>query len=591
MEILVTFVSVNARGQAQRDQRRLAGPQLSVGRGTQCQIHLPDPRVALSSTEITVTEQGAAIRSEPGSIQVNGRPVDGTLLAVGDRVEIGPYLLEVGSPPPGVGLALTVTLVSPLAAKAPGALGRVLRQSSRISKRRLSYIAFGGVLMLCLFAPIIADLLEAGTLPPTAPPAAPDMMREVARVVSAKFIHAWNPGPVSRSHQIFSDDCQACHQLPFVQVRDAECITCHQSVAEHVNKSEPAGERGVAFSQTRCAECHRDHKGMEMAPRAQEQCADCHSSIRSTSPKGQSANVTDFATDHPPFRLSMLNADGSDAITRVRQVKSGSAGIAEHSNLKFNHKLHLSPAGVRDPQGKRPAARTADSGRRRTVLKCADCHESAEGGRLMAPVTMELHCQRCHSLAFEPKVTDRQVPHGSEKEIATMLREFFARMALGDAPPQADSQADPRRARPGEVLTYEDRQRTLQIAERKAKLVLRELFEIRGVCTTCHEVSRAQNDAGWQVAPVRVARVWMPRALFSHAKHSSQRCETCHDAAVSTTAAHVSMPDVGKCRECHTGARAVAGKVTSDCATCHKFHSGRDYWHGALQTQMQRGAK
>jgi hypothetical protein len=38
--------------------------------------------------------------------------------------------------------------------------------------------------------------------------------------------------------------------------------------------------------------------------------------------------------------------------------------------------------------------------------------------------------------------------------------------------------------------------------------------------------------------------------------------------------------------------RTVAGKVTSDCATCHKFHAGRDYWHGVLQAQMlPRGKK
>lgn len=591
MEILVTFVSVNARGQTQRDQRRIAGPQLNMGRGTQCQIHLPDPRVGLSSTQINLSEQGAAIRSDPGTMQVNGRPVVGAMLLEGDRIELGPYLLDVSAPPEGVALALSVTLISPLVSKGSGVLGRALRRSSRISKRRLSYIAFFGVLMLCLFAPILSDILEADSFHPSDPPAAPDMARQVARMVSAKFTSAWNPGPVSRSHQVFGDDCQACHQLPFVQVRDKECITCHQSVAEHVKRSELSGERGVAFAESRCAECHRDHKGIQMAPRAQEQCANCHNAIKGASAKAQSGNVTDFGSDHPPFRLSMFDVKGEDVIKRVRQGKAGTAGLVEHSNLKFNHKLHLNPAGVRDPRGTVSKRMGSQAGGRRTVLKCADCHQPAEGGRLMAPVMMENHCQRCHSLAFEPKETNRQVPHGSETEVATMLNEFFARMALGNAPPQADNQLEQGRVRPGSVLSYDDRQRTLQIADLKTKAVLKELFETRKVCTTCHEVSRAQTVAGWQVAPVRVARVWMPQALFSHAKHSSQQCETCHDAGFSSTAAHVAMPDVGKCRECHTGARAIQGKVTSDCATCHKFHSGRDYWHAAMQTQMRRGVK
>ena len=50
------------------------------------------------------------------------------------------------------------------------------------------------------------------------------------------------------------------------------------------------------------------------------------------------------------------------------------------------------------------------------------------------------------------------------------------------------------------------------------------------------------------------------------------------------------MPDLASCRECHVGARSVVGKVTSDCATCHKFHEGKDFWHGALQAQMQEVA-
>ena len=64
MDIQVTHVSVNRRGQPQRESRRLAGPSLQVGRGTQCQIHLPDPRVALQHARIEVSEAGAAIDAE-----------------------------------------------------------------------------------------------------------------------------------------------------------------------------------------------------------------------------------------------------------------------------------------------------------------------------------------------------------------------------------------------------------------------------------------------------------------------------------------------------------------------------------------------
>lgn len=589
METLVTYVSINQRGQAQREQRRVAGALLILGRGTQCQIHLPDPRVALNHARITVTEAGAAIEAEPARVVVNGREVGGARLSVGDRIEIGPYIVQVEAPPAGLPLALAVQLSGSLTSKGSEFFRRVRLRAPQISKRRLSYLAFFGVLLLFLAAPMSPDLLKGTALPLT--DSRPGMWEEMIRTLGTSFAQTWNPGPVSRSHQVFGKDCRACHQFPFIQVRDLACIACHKTIKEHVPPVELTGAHGIAFLETRCAECHLDHKGKQMTPRAQEQCAQCHRDVKSAAPKARSENVTDFASDHPRFRLSLLDADRPGVVRRVRQGDAASGEMVERSNLKFNHALHLDPAGVRDPKGVRDAAGMRDARGHRKVLTCASCHEPEEGGRLMAPVSMERHCRQCHSLAFEPTVTLRQVPHGSEKEVATMLREFYARLVLGDAPPDVKPPRELPRMRPGAVLGYEDRQRALQIADQKAQRVLRELFETRGVCSTCHHVTGG-SGAGWEVAPVLMARVWMPGALFTHAKHSAQSCTTCHDVRGSSDARDIAMPGIAKCRECHVGARAVLGTVTSDCATCHKFHAGRNYWHGAVQAQMlPRGAK
>jgi len=580
MDILVTYISINRRGQQQRDQQRVAGPTINIGRGTQCQIHLPDPRVALQHAQITVSESGATLEAEPGRVQVNGRAVDGAKLAVGDRIEAGPYLLELETPPAGMPLALTVTLVAPLQSFDGRRYGL---QPPRLSKRRLAYLGFFGTLLLCLLVPIAPDVLGYRA---AASKSAAGSVPEIVRATAETFVQAWNPGPVSRSHQPFGADCRACHQFPFIQVRDLSCIACHKTIKEHVPAAELTGKQGQAFRDTRCAQCHRDHKGMQMAPRAQEQCADCHRDVKSVAADAKSEKATDFRTEHPEFRLSLLDADKPDVIRRVRQGKPTSPDMVERSNLKFNHQLHLDPGGVRDPEGKRDVAGTRDAQGRRTVLHCNDCHKPDVGGRLMVPVSMEQHCQRCHSLAFEPQVTKRQVVHGDEAEIATMLREFYARLVLGDVPPDVTPPKDLPRMRPGAVLTYQERQAALRIADQRANVVLRELFETRKVCSTCHEVTRKQDSVGWQVAPVRVAQVWMPQALFSHAKHTTEYCTKCHDVSQSKDAKHIAMPDITKCRECHVGARPVTGKVTSDCATCHKFHEGSDYWHGVMQAQM-----
>lgn len=576
MQILVTYVSIGRQGQVQRDQRRVDGAVLGVGRGTHCQIHLADARVALNHARITVTAAGATIEAQSGTVEVNGHVAATAALAVGDRIEIGPYEMVVEAPPSGLPLALSVKLGRPLAVRGLS-LRRALARRPPVSKRRLSYIAFLSVLLLCLLIPMTSDLLDQWHGAQAVPPSGSEMPHDVLHAMSGTFTKVWNPGPVSRSHQIFGAECRACHEFPFVQVRDAACLACHKDVREHVARKHLTGPQGQSFAEARCAECHRDHKGMQMAPRAQEQCADCHRDVKTFAAQAGSGNVTDFHSDHPAFRLSLLDAGAPGIVRRVRQGGTASPAPVEHSNLKFNHALHMDRRGVRSP------------GDKRTVLECASCHKPAAGGRLMAPVSMEKHCQECHSLAFEPKLTERQVPHGSEAAIATMLREFYARLVLGDAPPGVAPSAELQRARPGAALGYQDRQQALRIADERAQRVMRDLFETREVCSTCHYVKR--DGGGWKVEPVVLTSHWMPQAKFTHAKHLTMSCTKCHEVTQSKQARDIGIPDIGKCRECHVGARAVVNKVTSDCTTCHQFHAGRDPWHGSASLISQREAK
>jgi hypothetical protein len=602
MEILVIQVGVNSRGQPQRDQRRIRGDVLRVGRTLECELQLPDPQVARDHALISFSAQGAVMTASGGALKINGKSATQAVLSVGDRIDIGPYRLEVEAAPAGLLLALAVTHESAL----PPTCGERIRSAEsgrpRVSRRRLSYIALLGLLLLCLLVPVAPDLLDqarqaspaalavasAATVdtPVSVPTAAASasaitahphidtasLEEAVLRGAAGNLIQAWNPGPLAQGHQIFASDCGACHQTPFVQVRDEACKTCHKDTLDHVPISQLTGPAGHAFAETRCAECHRDHKGPHLAVRSQEQCADCHRDVKQVAAQATSANVVDFYSGHPAFRISLSDAATPDQVRRVRQATPMPADMVERSRLKFNHQVHLDPAGVRDPDGKRDPAGMRDAQGQRTVLECQSCHVPADGGRLMAPVKMEQHCQRCHSLAFEPSVTTRQAVHGDDAHIATMLREFYARLVLGDVPEGVHPPDDLPRVRPGAVLTAEDRSRALAIADHKAKQVLHELFETRQVCSTCHEVSRVVGEDRWKVASVKISSSWMPQAQFSHAAHGSEPCARCHDVARSTDSKDVAMPQIETCRECHVGAQAVAGKVTSDCATCHGYH-------------------
>jgi predicted CXXCH cytochrome family protein len=587
MDILITRITVNPRGQTQRDQRRVSATVLMLGRATQCEIHLPDSRVALNHARLTITATGAVIESQGGQLVVNGHDTTRAELAVGDRVEIGPYLIEVETPPATLELALAVRLASNFGKGERSIRQRLRIRSPQLSVRRLSYLAFGAALLLFLVLPVLPRLLQGNGLPPATD--REQLGAGVVHALSAAFTRAWNPGPLSRSHQMFGSNCESCHARPFIQVRDAECLACHKAIREHVPVAALSGPRGMVLGATRCAECHRDHKGAPMVLRAQDECASCHHDIQGVSAADGALPdpVSDFASGHPQFRLTLADPAHPDRPRRERQ--GGGVRIEERSNLKFNHKLHLDPAGVRDPKGKRDPAGMRDARGRGTVLTCDSCHEPDSDGRLMAPVAMERHCQGCHSLAFEPKVTTRQVPHGDAAAITTMLREFYARLALGDVPPGVTPPQDLPRVRPGAMLSAAEKQNVLRVADRKARQVLRELYDTRQVCSTCHEVT-AQNDGrGWAIAPVLVTRQWMPAALFPHAGHAAQPCTTCHAVAESRVATDVAMPDIAICRECHVGIQPVHNRVASDCAMCHRFHAGRGPWHGASQKQAKRG--
>jgi predicted CXXCH cytochrome family protein len=114
----------------------------------------------------------------------------------------------------------------------------------------------------------------------------------------------------------------------------------------------------------------------------------------------------------------------------------------------------------------------------------------------------------------------------------------------------------------------------------------RDLFE-RRACATCHTVTvtDAQDGLPWRVEPVRLTQRFLPHARFSHAAHETgmSGCSRCHNAAQSTLASDILIPDIDTCRECHGSGlprRNPEALIPSTCVMCHDFHFPD---HGALQ--------
>jgi len=475
------------------------------------------------------------------------------VLAPRSRFEIGPYLFTVENPPAGYDLALMYELVKPLpdGPTEIKAKSRFTLAAEGVSKRAVAWGLFGTIAVLFLLIPILNAVTP---------------LREATKEMRLTPDQSWNPGPLSSGHAKLTHDCGACHQTPFLRVRDRACDACHKNVANHVHDRTLQQK---LFGGVRCAECHADHQGAEAPLRTDAAlCSTCHADIKQFDAKTTLRNASDFALAHPEFKLALWRGPGPDDVTRV--VQTDKSALVERSGLKFPHDAHLKP-NMRTPKG-------------RVTLDCGACHVPDASGKAFLPIEMKKHCIDCHSLEFEPAMTQRQVPHGSVEEALLTMQEFYANIVLRDvAVDQAESgpirQGIPRPS--AGIVTEEQRKRALEFARAKAEQVGVDLFEKR-VCIVCHDVRRSSEPRGggsrmtWTVERVHIAGSWMPFAHFDHAKHSTSqfKCKDCHDVGRSKLATDISMPDLTSCRVCHAGSIPASNKVISTCISCHAYHPG-----------------
>lgn len=584
MKLLLVTQTRNKKGQLSRAEQVLTADVFRIGRGTDCKLFLPDPRVALHHAVIRRGEDGAVyIEADAGAINVSGGFERSARLRPDQRILVGPYEFFVLASRPDVDLAMTIELVEPLREGVDEVRSHVRAGLSQtwLSKRAFSWTAAALILAVFLFWPALSAM-RAAPVPDGAKPAAltPDA--------------SWDPGPLASAHASFGRDCGQCHRQPFVQVTNQACESCHRSIGWHFALDTPQAKaiHEKVFDDpahpARCASCHRDHKGANGLVRTDATlCTDCHRNLKARHPGASLPDIADFAVDHPRFKLSMLSPGktGKDAVVRVAQDQR-EGKLAERSGLKFPHDVHLDRKGVRGPAG-------------RVVMECANCHAPDEAGLRFKPTTMKDHCQQCHSLEFEPRATTRQVPHGNVENVLATLNEFYAQAALADTP--IDVVVDAGIRRPGERLSEGRRQAALAWATDKANKIAHDLFEDR-VCFICHQITSTPKagiePARWQVAPVAVTQHWLPKSRFPHSQHNTFECAKCHDVARSKTSVDIAIPNIDQCRDCHGGSEPTRDKARGTCETCHGFHTGSHRagvppivpGGGAMQTIVRPGA-
>ncbi len=550
MRIRLTTIIPRPDGDPLRREREFTADKLTIGRNASADIYLHDKSVALDHAEIEQTADGIEIaRLGQAEIAVNGHGMAKSRLSAGDQVQIGPYLLSIETAPE-FDLAIAAERVG-----RNDDTGEVTRPPIKDftelapSMRKLSWATF-------LVAAVVALILPlAGSSMKVAPGTAPSGWAVTARL-------AWSSGAVSNVHAGAIADCRTCHSGPFQPVASETCLACHTTLKHH---ADPALFNVAAEG---CTSCHTEHRGPVQPVRDdQASCAQCHGDIKGRWPQSKILNVTDFATNHPQFRVSVPVEPGSAKLQRV----SLDDKPVNQSNMRFNHKIHLAERGILGPKGM-------------TKLDCQSCHVPDASGRLMKPVVMEQSCIQCHTLGFDPKNPDWVLPHGNTKLVAETVIGLYSRIALGlqQAPatmpaaaprgaqlglPQAAPEPAPAPATPPTPDTIN------ADIETQAATVLARIYS-QTTCRYCHVVQPPPEGKPleWSVAPVRQAVSVMPLSQFDHSKHVTTDCASCHDAKASETGTDLIMPSITECRTCHSGERPSFGKVASNCASCHEFH-------------------
>ncbi|MHC4342184.1 MAG: cytochrome c3 family protein [Planctomycetota bacterium] len=289
---------------------------------------------------------------------------------------------------------------------------------------------------------------------------------------------------------------------------EEDCSTCHTLIFDSVPDSaclgcHETGPHATEMNDPACGTCHADHRGRVGLTAVED--AFCNACHQDHS------RITSFGR-HLRFKVEPTD-----------------------QHLKSSHAKHMVPDLVGGP------------------LHCASCHEADPSGRAFEPIRFASHCERCHKETVDAELKDEVVPHGLQ---ADELEDFVAAVYL-------------RRTRADEAVVERVARRTLLTRERaeilgqRTRAAVEALFapgRERG-CLLCHVADQMR------IQPLQIPERWMPKAVFDHAAHASERCDRCHATSSNNAAETLALPGLGHCRECHHD-----GGARTTCVTCHAYH-------------------
>ena len=378
---------------------------------------------------------------------------------------------------------------------------------------------------------------------------------------------AYSSGPLSRSHAVFTQQCNLCHVSRVgafsKAVTDDACLTCHDA---------PVHQENQTFTPS-CSSCHLEHRGaMRLAATSDNSCAQCHSRLEVRNGNlHYTASIHSFGADHPEFEVLLGNK-------------------VDPSQIRLNHYLHMQPNLI-GPQN------------RRVQMTCDDCHRTLETSQSwpyageakapsallavrdskpntpsgMAPIRFASHCAGCHTLQFDRRLGDEQVPHDTPQVVhafvTKQLQDYIA--------------THPAEIHKAEPLNRQlpERMRLRPIANNAAEWVQFRVEDAEWLlwtktCKQCHTL--IQNDNALPaIANSNITERWLPHAEFDHQSHRMISCESCHTKTrTSHDSSDILVASIKTCQQCHRESSA-RDTAESRCFECHEYHD----WTKARRTK------
>ncbi len=367
----------------------------------------------------------------------------------------------------------------------------------------------------------------------------------------------YSSGQLSRAHAVFTQQCTLCHIAKAgsftAPVTDKACLACHDAPLHHANQ---------AFT-PECATCHVEHKGaMLLQATADAACTQCHSQLRTRDgPPHFASSISGFDKKHPEF--SPLRS-----------------GMVDPGGVRLNHYLHLQP-NLTGPNNTR------------VQMTCDDCHRAADGGvwpyeAEMHPVALNdlnpnrphgkayipvpefaKHCAACHTLQFDKRFGNEQVPHDKPETVHAFLLKRFGEYIA--AHPDGVHEVNP------SDRLLPERVRVLRVARNAAEWVQFRVADAEWLlyaktCKQCHMLTPTNSPLP-EVAKSNLTARWLSHSEFDHHAHRMMSCTACHTGApASRETADVLLPGIQTCQQCHRPQGPSKEAAEGRCFECHQYH-------------------